>query len=805
MKIALNWLKNYINITQSPEELSETLTNTGLEVEGMEEIETVPGGLKGLVIGEVKTCEKHPNADKLSITTVDIGEEEPVQIVCGAPNVAAGQKVVVATVNSTLYPKPDEPFKIKKSKIRGEVSMGMICAEDEIGMGASHDGIMVLDTDKPNGTPAAEYFNIESDIVYEIGLTPNRADAMGHIGAARDIKAVTGEEVRFPSILDFKVDNQDLPIKVEVENKEACPRYSGLSISGIKVAPSPDWLQNALKSIGLQPINNVVDVTNFVMHELGQPLHAFNADKISGNTIKVKNLAEGSKFITLDEKERKLSAKDLMICDGDSNPLCIAGVFGGIDSGVKDDTTKVFLESAYFSADSVRKTSQHHQLKTDASFRYERGTDPNITVYALKRAALLIQEVAGGQISSEIQDEYPVAIPNREVMMKYKNIDRLIGKKLEQDEIHTILNRLDIETTDKTETGFKAIVPPYRVDVTREADVIEEIIRIYGFNNIALPETLSSSYMASFPEVDPVKMRKEAGLLLTANGFQEIMTNSLTKSVFSEQLDGFNSEENVEILNKLSEDLGVMRQDLMFTALDVLAYNINRRQTDLKFYEFGKVYKKINSKYKEEMRLGIYLTGKNEAENWIRKNESVKFHDLYSAVLKIFDKFNAESIENEEFHNDCFDYGLKLKIKQKEVAELGKLSKKTLKLSGLKQDVFYANVNWEALLKMVNVNIQFEPVSKFPEVKRDLSLVIDDHVSYDEIKKISLKQAQYLISKIDVFDVYQGDKIEKGKKAYALSFTLQDKTKTLTDKIIDKTMEKLMKAFENEIGAIIRK
>lgn len=764
MKIALNWLKNYINITQSPEELSETLTNTGLEVEGMEEIETVPGGLKGLVIGEVKTCEKHPNADKLKITTVDIGEHEPVQIVCGAPNVAAGQKVVVATVNSTLYPNPDEPFKIKKSKIRGEVSMGMICAEDEIGMGASHDGIMVLDTDKPNGTPAAEYFNIESDIVYEIGLTPNRADAMGHIGAARDIKAVTGEAVKFPSILDFKVDNQDLPITVEVENKEACPRYSGLSISGIKVAPSPDWLQNTLKSIGLQPINNVVDVTNYVMHELGQPLHAFNADKISGNTIKVKNLAEGSKFITLDEKERKLSAKDLMICDGDSNPLCIAGVFGGIDSGVKDDTTKVFLESAYFSADSVRKTSQHHQLKTDASFRYERGTDPNITVYALKRAALLIQEVAGGQISSEIQDEYPVAIPNREVMMKYKNIDRLIGKKLEQDEIHTILNRLDIETTDKIETGFKAIVPPYRVDVTREADVIEEIIRIYGFNNIALPETLSSSYMASFPEVDPVKMRKEAGLLLTANGFQEIMTNSLTKPGFSEQLDGFNSKENVEILNKLSEDLGVMRQDLMFTALDVLAYNINRRQTDLKFYEFGKVYKKINSKYKEEMRLGIYLTGKNEAENWIRKNESVKFHDLYSAVLKIFDKFNAESIENEEFHNDCFDYGLKLKIKQNVVAELGKLSKKALKLSGLKQDVFYANVNWEALLKMVNVNIQFEPVSKFPEVKRDLSLVIDDNVSYDEIKKISLKQAQYLISNIDVFDVYQGDKIEKGKK-----------------------------------------
>ncbi|SMG25381.1 phenylalanyl-tRNA synthetase beta subunit [Marivirga sericea] len=805
MKIALNWLKNYINITQTPEELSETLTNTGLEVEGMEEVETVPGGLKGLVIGEVITCQKHPNADKLSITTVNIGEEEPVQIVCGAPNVAAGQKVVVATVNSILYPNPDEPFKIKKSKIRGEVSMGMICAEDEIGIGASHDGILVLDTDKPNGTPAAEYFNVESDIVYEIGLTPNRADAMGHIGAARDIKAVTGEEVRFPSILDFKVDNQNLPIKVEVENIVACPRYSGVSISDIKVGASPDWLQNALKSIGLQPINNVVDVTNFVMHELGQPLHAFNADKISGNTIKVKNLAEGSKFVTLDEKERKLSAKDLMICDGNSNPLCIAGVFGGVDSGVKDDTTKLFLESAYFSADSVRKTSQQHQLKTDASFRYERGTDPNITVYALKRAALLIQEVAGGKITSEIQDAYPEKIADREVVMKYKNIDRLIGKKLAQDEIHTILNRLDIETIDRIETGFTAIVPPYRVDVTREADVIEEIIRIYGFNNIDLPETLSSSYMASFPEVDPTKMRKEAGLLLTANGFQEIMTNSLTKPLFSKQLDGFVEAENVEMLNKLSEDLGVMRQDLLFTALDVLAYNINRRQTDLKFYEFGKVYKKINSKYKEEIRLGIYLTGKNETENWIRKNESVKFHDLYSAVLKIFNKFNAESIENEEFQDDCFDYGLKLKIKQIEVAELGKLSKKTLKLSALKQDVFYANINWNAVLKLVNTNIQFEPVSKFPEVKRDLSLVIDDNVSYEEIKKISMKQAQYLISNIDVFDVYQGDKIEKGKKAYALSFTLQDKTKTLTDKIIDKTMEKLMKAFENEIGAIIRK
>lgn len=804
MKIALNWLKNYINITQSPEELSELLTNTGLEVEGMEEIETVPGGLKGLVIGEVKACKKHPDADKLSLTTVDIGEDEAVQIVCGAPNVAAGQKVIVATVNATLYPSAGEPFKIKKSKIRGEVSLGMICAADEIGMGTSHDGIMVLDTDKANGTPAAEYFNIESDIVYTIGLTPNRADAMGHIGAARDIKAVTGEEVIFPSVDSFKVANENLTIKVAIENKEACPRYSGVSISGVKVAPSPDWLQNALKSIGLSPINNVVDVTNFVMHELGQPLHAFDAAQIKGNTVKVKNLEEGTVFTTLDEKERKLSATDLMICDADSTPLCMAGVFGGQNSGVQDNTSNIFLESAYFAADSVRKTSQHHHLKTDSSFRYERGTDPNITIYALKRAALLIQEVAGGEISSAIQDEYSEAIPDRVVAMKYKNIDRLIGKKLDQDEIHTILNRLDIKTTDKTEVGFTAIVPPYRVDVTRSADVIEEIIRIYGFNNIDLPETLSSSYMASFPEVDPVKMRKEAGLLLTANGFQEILTNSLTKSIFSEQLDGFDPEENVELLNSLSEDLGVMRQDLIFTALDVLAHNINRKQTNLKFYEFGKVYKKIKGKYKEGMRFGVYLTGKTEPDNWIQKNESVKFHDLYSAILKIFNKFSAESIENEEFHNDCFDYGLKLKIKQKTVAELGKLSKKVLKFSGLKQDVFYATIDWDLLLQSVNTNIQFETVSKYPAVKRDLSLVVDANVSYNEIKNISLKQAQYLISNIDVFDVYQGDKIEEGKKAYALTFTLEDKTKTLTDKIIDKTMKKLMSAFENEIGAVIR-
>ncbi|MBK6264999.1 phenylalanine--tRNA ligase subunit beta [Marivirga sp. S37H4] len=805
MKVALNWLKKYIDIKESPEELGELLTNTGLEVESIEEVETVPGGLKGVVIGEILNCTPHPNADKLKITMVNIGESEPVQIVCGAPNVAKGQKVVVATVNTTLYPKPDEPFQIKKSKIRGELSLGMICAEDELGLGNSHDGILVLDTGLPAGTPAAKYFNLESDTVFEIGLTPNRADATGHLGVARDIKAVTGNEINWPDVSAFATDNKDLSIKVIVENEQDCPRYSGVSMSGLTVKESPAWLKNALLSIGLEPINNIVDVTNFVLYETGQPLHAFDAAKIKGNTIKIKNLPESTIFKTLDDKERKLASTDLMICDGESNPMCIAGVFGGKDSGVSDTTTSIFLECAYFSADSIRKSSQKHQLKTDASFRYERGTDPNITVYALKRTALLIKEVAGGNISSEVIDHFATPVEDRAVSMKYKNIDRLIGKKLNKDSIHQILNRLDIKTENTTEEGFIAIVPPYRVDVTREADVIEEIIRIYGFNNVEIPETLSSSFLASFPEIDPGKIRKEAGLLLSANGFQEIMTNSLTKAAYSQQLGDFNEAENVEILNKLSEELGVMRQDLLFTGLEVLSHNINRKQNDLKFYEFGKIYKKINSKYNEKMRLALYLTGKNEPENWLRKNESIKYHDLYSAVLKIFNKFSAESIENEDFHSDIFDYGLKLKINQKTVCELGKLSKKALKLSGLKQDVFYANIDWEALLRKVNTNVQFEPVSKFPEVKRDLSLVIDKNVSYESIKKISLKEAGHLLSKIDVFDVYEGDKIDKDKKAYALSFTLQDKTKTLNDKIIDKTMNKLMQAFEQEIGAVIRK
>ncbi|MTI20881.1 phenylalanine--tRNA ligase subunit beta, partial [Fulvivirga sp. RKSG066] len=546
MKISLNWLKDYIELDQPVEKISQTLTDTGLEVEGLEEFGKIEGGLEGLVIGEVLTCEKHPNADKLSITTVDIGTDSPSPIVCGAPNVAAGQKVIVATVGTTLYPKGHDSFKIKKAKIRGEVSEGMICAEDEIGLGAGHDGIMVLETKLPNGTPAIEYFDLDEDYIFEIGLTPNRADATSHIGTARDLKAVFGKDIQWPAVDQFKVDNHDLTIEVEVENSEACPRYSGLSITNAKVQESPEWLQNRLLSLGLAPINNVVDVTNFVLHEMGQPLHAFDAAHIADNKVIVKTLAEGSTFTTLDEKERKLLSTDLMICNGKNEGMCIAGVFGGIRSGVTETTTDIFLESAYFSADFVRKTAQHHQLKTDASFRYERGTDPYITVYALKRAALLIKELTGGSISSEIVDIYPAKIKPLDVAVKYRNVDRLIGKQIDVNRIHDILTALDIKVKNESESGFTAEIPPYRVDVTREADVIEEILRIYGFNNVDLPDFVKSDFLANFPAIDPDSVQKSITELLASNGFYEILTNSLTKPDYAEQAENLNEAHSVQ-------------------------------------------------------------------------------------------------------------------------------------------------------------------------------------------------------------------------------------------------------------------
>ncbi len=587
-------------------------------MEHVERVEAIPGGLEGVVIGEVLTCRKHPDADKLSLTTVDVGNGAALPIVCGAANVAAGQRVVVATVGATLYPAGGEPFKIKKAKIRGEASEGMICAEDEIGLGTSHAGIMVLDTDLPNGTPAAKYFNLEADYILEIGLTPNRADAASHLGVVRDLRALLRRDYQLPSVERFKP-GSGRPVEVIVENTEACPRYSGVSIAGVTVKASPDWLQKRLQSIGLTPINNVVDVTNFVLHELGQPLHAFDADQIAGNVVRVKTLPPGTVFTTLDKQERKLQENDLMICDGNSQPMCIAGVFGGVSSGITEHTTSVFLESACFSPNYVRRTVQHHGLKTDAAFRFERGTDPNGTVYALKRAALLICEVAGGQIASDVVDVYPQPVTDFSVKVGWKNINRLIGKELPKEEIKTILQLLDSKIEGETTEGLNLRVPPYRVDVQREADVVEEILRIYGYDNIELSERMDAAYLAEFPVTDREQLQYKMTQMLASRGFFEIMTNSLTKPAYNQKLGAFRSGEDVEILNKLSEDLGVMRQSLLFSGLEVVAHNINRRQLDLKLFEFGKIYYRKEGQYREHTRLSIFLTGDQQAETWRKR------------------------------------------------------------------------------------------------------------------------------------------------------------------------------------------
>jgi len=804
MKISLNWLKQYIELSESPEEISAMLTGSGLEVEGLEEVESVPGGLKGLVIGEVLTCEKHPNADKLSVTTVDIGQDEPSPIVCGAPNVAAGQKVVVATVGATLYPKGGESFKIKKAKIRGEASQGMICAEDEIGLGAAHDGIMVLDTNLANGTPAASHFDLESDYVFEIGLTPNRADGASHIGTARDLKALLKKEISWPSVEDFKVDNNSRVIPVTVENTEACPRYSSLTIANVTVKDSPEWLQTRLRAIGINPTNNVVDVTNYVLHSLGQPMHAFDADAVTGDQVIVKTMPEGSKFTTLDEKERNLSDKDLMICNREEG-MCIGGVFGGMKSGVTEGTKNIFLESAYFSPDYIRRTAQKHQLKTDASFRYERGTDPNITVYALKYAALLIQEVAGGEIASDISDLYPEPIEDFKVPVKYAHIDRLIGKHIESQRVQEILESLDISLTEKTEEGFLAIVPPFRVDVQREADIIEEVLRIYGLNNVEISDHLSSSFLSQFPEKDKDQIQKETARILAGAGFNEIVTNSLTKDGYSKELKAIKEEENVHILNYLSEDLNVMRQDLLFHGLEVIDRNVKRRLTDLRLYEFGSTYHLINDKYVERSRLALFVTGHTGSEHWLESNRPVHFHDLASMVRRILNKFGLSQYESSEASSDLFSYGLTFSVNKKPLVHLGKVSAAQAKKADVKAEVFYADFDWKYLCKLFETEFTYRPISKFPEVKRDLSLVIDKSVNFEDIRKLSHKFERSLIRRINVFDVYEGEKIDEDKKAYAISFFLQDNEKTLTDKVIDKTMNRLMQGFERELGAIIRK
>ena len=799
MKISYNWLKQFIDTDKSPEHISQILTGIGLEVESLEKVQAVPGGLEGLVIGYVKDRSQHPNADRLSVTKVDVGSGTDLQIVCGAPNVAAGQKVVVATVGTTVHPTSGEPFKINKSKIRGEESEGMICAEDEIGLGHSHDGILILAADAPIGIPAKQYFNLEDDYLFEIGLTPNRADAASHMGTARDIAAFLKSKINKPDVSNFKVDDHNYQIEVIVENEIAAPRYAGVVIAGIEVKESPKWLKERLAVIGLRSINNIVDVTNYVLHGLGQPLHAFDAGEIKGSKVLVKTFPDGTPFKTLDEVERKLSADDLVIADAEK-PMCIAGVFGGIGSGVKASTKNIFLESAYFNPVWVRKTSKRHGLKTDASFRFERGTDPDLVVYALKYAAMLIKEVAGGTISSEISDLYPNPVAPFEVEVSYHNIDRLIGKAIGQDEIRAIISALDIKIVNETAEGLSLQVPPYRVDVTREVDVIEEILRIYGYNNIEIPTQIRASLNNSIrPEKDDVQ--NSISDLLSANGFNEILSNSLTKSAYSDNL-----HEAVKILNPLSTDLDIMRQTLLFSGLEAIAYNQNRKNPDIKFYEFGKVYEYKEGKYNEYQRFSLFLSGASDVEQWNNKQHEVGFYNLKAFVDGLVEKLNFKDLAVSDSESAELTYGLQYTRGNKVLVKFGQVAAAALKKADVDKAVFYADFNFDLILSAVRKNkIIYQEVSKFPSVRRDLSMLVDQAVTFGQLKQIAQKTERKLLKAVNVFDVYQGDKLPAGKKSYALSFTLQDEEKTLTDKAIESIMQKLIYNFGKDAGAEVRK
>lgn len=809
MKISYTWLKDFIDIDWPAEQTGNLLTDLGLEIEGIDRFESIKGGLEGVVVGQVLTCEKHPNADRLKITTVEVADGEILQIVCGAPNIAVGQKVPVATVGTTLYDPEKGPWKIKKGKIRGEESFGMICAEDELGIGEGHEGIMVLQSDLKPGLPLAEVFNVLTDEVFEIGLTPNRSDAMSHYGVARDLYAGLIREgnkkpLELPSVSKFRVDGHTRHIPVVVEDSERAPRYCGITMTSVEVKESPTWLKNRLKAIGLVPRNNIVDATNYVMHAIGQPFHAFDADRITGQKITVKTLEEGTKFITLDGVERTLSAEDLVICD-EKKPLCIAGVYGGLHSGVTENTTSIFLESAYFDPVSVRKTAKRHGLNTDASFRFERGIDPNLCDYALRRLVLLIQELAGGNVSTDIDDFYPKKFQDFQVFLRYKKIDRLIGQKIEENELKTVLAALKIKVKNVTESGMGLEIPPFRADVQREIDVIEEVLRVYGYNRIHIKEKVNAT-IALTQKYDDYNVQNVAGNQLIGQGFYEIMNNSLTMAdqVFDQDQSEAN---NIELLNPLSHDLATMRQSLLGGGLESIAFNINRKNVDLRFFEFGKTYHKVKGAYVEKKHLSLFVTGKQQKENWNSIDRKNGFFFMKGTLNALFERLGIEvSYQTLETTGNWFNEGLEIWNKKELIGSFGVLKSTIRRKYDVKQEVLFADLNWNCILENIakKPKLKLRPIAKYPAIRRDFALLLGQEIGFDQIEKLAYQTEKHILKNVGLFDVYQGENLPEGKKSYAVSFTFRDDEKTLTDKYVDKIMKKLRFRFEKELQAELR-
>ncbi|MEM9849652.1 MAG: phenylalanine--tRNA ligase subunit beta, partial [Bacteroidota bacterium] len=814
MNISLNWLKDYLQIDLEVEQVGEVLTEIGLEVEGLEKVESIAGVLAGVVVGHVLECGQHPNADRLSLTKVDVGAAEPLQIVCGAPNVAKGQKVLVATVGTTLHPLKGEPFKIKKGKIRGEASVGMICAEDELGLGDDHDGIIVLAEDTKVGTPASEVFELETDYVYEIGLTPNRSDATNHIGVAKDLGAALkinyqhSGEVQMPDVSGFKVDHTNATIEVEVRNTEACPRYAGVCITDLKIAESPDWLKNRLKAVGVRPINNVVDATNFILHELGQPLHAFDLEKITDQKIIVETLPEGSIFKSLDEVDRKLLATDLMICDGAEKGMCIGGVFGGIDSGVTDGTTSIFLESAHFHPKYIRHSSMHHNLRTDAAKVFEKGSDPNICVYALKRAALLMQELAGGTIASEIVDIYPEKVEKVEITLTYEHVNTIIGVEIPKAKIHAILDALEMDITHSDDTNFSVKVPTNKADVLRPADVIEEILRIYGLNAVPVSNRISMS-LSYGESTSKQAVRDTLGDLLAANGFIECMSLSLSQSKYYEDILPMPKEQLAFIHNTSNVHLDIMRPTMLFSTLETIVHNQNRQQMDLKLFEFGRTYTKDEAgQFEEAEHLSISMTGQRWAESWLMsEQQTADFFSLKAFVQNVLGRVGINSYQESPVEDGQFAYGLKFHRGQQTIVCFGKVNAKVTKAMGVKTDVFYADFMMNPIFKAAKkAKIQIAEPVKFPSSRRDLALVVAQSIKFQDIATLAQKAGKKLLKSINLFDVYEDEeRLGEGKKSYAISLQFEDATKTLKDKEIDKIVNKLIQQYEQQLGAVIRR